>query len=74
MATTKFCPFMSTATEKISCDKEKCGAVQTVFDPNMHVAITSCHPAGAIVDSAVILGNRIDNLIDAIKEAAVQKV
>jgi hypothetical protein len=64
---------MSTATEKVHCDKETCGAVQTVFDPNMHVGITSCHPASAIVDSAVILGNRIDYLIDAIKEATAER-
>ena len=74
MATVRFCPFMSTASEKVNCDKEKCGAVQTVFDPNMHVGITSCHPAGAIVDSAVILGNRIDNLIEAITGEEAGKV
>lgn len=62
----KFCPLMSTASERVACDKEACGAVQTVFDPNMHVAVTSCHPAGAIVDSAMILGNRIESLIEAI--------
>jgi hypothetical protein len=64
MAATKFCPFMSTAKEKVECDKEACGAVQTVFDPNMHVGVTSCHPAGAIVDSAMIVANRIESLIE----------
>lgn len=66
MKTEKFCPLMSTAKEKVACDKEACGAVQTVFDPNMHVAVTSCHPAGAIVDSAMILGNRIEALTETI--------
>lgn len=65
---------MSTASEKVNCDKEKCGAVQTVFDPNMHVGITSCHPAGAIVDSAVLLGNRIDDLIEALTGVETGKV
>ena len=66
MGTEKFCPLMSTAKEKVACDKDACGAVQTVFDPNMHVAVTSCHPAGAIVDSAMILGNRLESLVEAI--------
>jgi hypothetical protein len=64
MATKKFCPFMSTAKEKVDCDKTACGAVQTVFDPNMHIGVTSCHPAGAIVDSAMIIANRIESLIE----------
>ncbi len=74
MATERFCPYMSTAKEKVVCDKEKCGAVQTVFDPNMHTSITACHPAGAIVDSAMILGNQISHLIDAIAETRAEKV
>ena len=73
MATTKFCPFMSTAKEKVECDKETCGAVQTVFDPNMHVGITSCHPAGAIVDSAMIVANRIESLIEKYTETEAAK-
>ena len=73
METKKFCPFMSSAKEKVACDKEACGAVQTVFDPNMHVGITSCHPASAIVDSAMLLGNRIDNLIETLAGTAAEK-
>jgi hypothetical protein len=64
---------MSTAKEKVNCDKEACGAVQTVFDPNMHIGVTSCHPAGAIVDSAMIVANRIESLFEKYGESEAAK-